>query len=219
MRKFAFPHRRLIPALFLGTAVAFASTGEGPGFRPEGVPYVFGYSVLKLSRSLSKTEVAGYVQKFVDQTYGRAFRYLGDEEDFDHGHFLFNAKGECFAIVYHTQEGAHRAHVKEPGSKYDYLDGHERSWIQFLPDGHVEKAEPYAFDDLSNPEWAWYYAAYTVVDAMLDPAKTGDASIRDFQLTFRQFDCSAKDLARRESRKFGPTASGGRQSDRALHTR
>lgn len=80
------------------------------------------------------------LQSFSEQTQGHAFRYLGDSQDFFHGHFLYadrafdptQEKLLPFAILYHTQEEASSHHKKDPGSQYDYLNRNTRSWVQFL---------------------------------------------------------------------------------------
>lgn len=135
------------------------------------------YSELGLPSSVSRARLQGLLQGFVDRAYLKGFRHLGDERDFDHGHFLYGADPERpVAILYHTQE---LAHLEKRGGEFGYLDFDSRNWIQWIGRGEVENARRYLRSEYPRGgSWDWFvqrklpdYAARgTIVDKMLDPA-------------------------------------------------
>jgi hypothetical protein len=136
------------------------------------------------------------LQRFVDSTYLKAFRHLGDERDFDHGHLLYDDDGRPVAVLYHTQELAHYA---GKGTPFAYIDRGARNWIQWLDDGRVENAARYARRDYPrSPSWDWFRAQelpalrehHTILDKMLDPALLGFTPARSRQWVFTRGDCS-----------------------------
>ena len=96
------------------------------------------HEVFKKPISAQKLQLL--LQRFIDSQFEKAFRYIGDKNDFFHGHLLFTddlpldkeGRLEPFAILYHTQEDAHEHHLRDPGGPYDYLNPHTRSWVQMI---------------------------------------------------------------------------------------
>lgn len=175
-----------------------------------GVEFRTGEAVLE---DFSRKQLAALLQRFVGEAYGKGFRYLGDAEDFDHGHVLYFAghggRPVAAAVLYHTQEGAGKAHESDPGGKYDYLDARARNWIQWPdPDRPVENAARYARRSYPDtPRWnayaqslRGYEEAGSVVSIMLDPALIGGQVVRDVQWTFARTDCGAQASSREELR-------------------
>ena len=151
-----------------------------------------------LSGELAPRRLEGHLQRFVDRLHLKAFRHLGDERDFDHGHILFDAAtGRPFAILYHTQELA----ADEPaGSDYGFVDADARNWIQRLDRDQIENASAYLRETYpAGADWNWFkterlpaLARYrTIVDRMLDPGKLGAATGRSLQWVFTRRDCAA----------------------------
>ena len=143
----------------------------------------------------SKTEFQGLLQHFVDQTYLKGFRHLGDERDFDHGHLLYDAQSKLVAILYHTQELAadHR-----PGTDFAYIDPGARNWIQWVNDGRVENAARYLRSEYpATATWDYFRALelpglqsrHTVLPKMLDPKLGVDAS-KTAQWVFTRVKCA-----------------------------
>lgn len=159
------------------------------------------YDELGYPSSLGKPELVGLLQRVVDQLYMKGFRHLGDERDFDHGHFLFDASGRPVAILYHMQELA----LHEPrGSAFGYLDPGKRNWIQWLADGRVENAERYRRKSYpKTAEWDWFREAelpdlelnHTILDKMLDPALVGLDPSKTKQWVFTRIPCRAGTFA------------------------
>jgi hypothetical protein len=132
------------------------------------------------------------MQKLLNQAAqaisGKGFRYLGDKNDFFHGHLIFEKRregGESVfyprAILYHTQEEAYGAHWGQKGISpdYDYVDVTARNWIQWLSDSPNE--------DGSRIENARYYLDVTKKDARqfyssLPPQKEWHYTIHSHQL-------------------------------------
>lgn len=144
---------------------------------------------------LSRAAFQGLLQRFVSQEYLKGFRHLGDERDFDHGHFLFDAQSKLVAILYHTQElaGDHR-----PGSDFGYIDPGARNWIQWVEDGRVENAARYQRRDYpSNATWDYFRVLelpalrshHTVLPKMLDP-KLGIDPAKTAQWVFTRVSCA-----------------------------
>ena len=138
------------------------------------------------SASPTKTEFQGLLQRFVDASWSKGFKRLGEERDFDHGHILRDAGGAPVAILYHTQE----------------LDkfGGPRSWIQRLSDGGIEDAARYeraeyprgaAWDLFRAAELPAVKAQGTVLDKMIDPALLPVDASKTTQWVFSRVECGA----------------------------
>jgi hypothetical protein len=152
-----------------------------------------GFAALGLPAALSKTRLQSLLQEFVDRGYERSFRRLGDENDFDHGHVLIDARTRTpFAILYHTQELAHEG--------AGYVDADGRNWIQWLDGRGVENARLY--ERAAYPRsasWDWFVARElpklrgrrTITDRMLDPARLGAELAPSIQWTFTRVACAA----------------------------
>jgi hypothetical protein len=144
------------------------------------------------------------LQAFVAAEHGKAFRHLGDERDFDHGHFLF-AKGraEPVAVLYHTQELARYL----AGGPFSFLDPDARNWIQWLDgSGRIENASKYLrrsypdtplWDDFKNLYLPGYTLNRTIVDKMIDPVLFGFEIESSAQWEFPRADCSKEPSAAR----------------------
>src|SRR5579883_2361757 len=118
------PFGVLAPILFLALAAAPARAQP--------------FSALGLPKSVTKPLLQGLLQSFVDHEYRKAFRHLGDERDFDHGHLLFApGSDKPVAVLYHTQELA----VYQPSaSPFTFLDPRGRNWLQWVGDGRIANA-------------------------------------------------------------------------------
>ncbi|MFI5361807.1 MAG: hypothetical protein ACHQ49_07540 [Elusimicrobiota bacterium] len=134
------------------------------------------FADLGLPAALGRGELESLLQRFVEGAYLKAFRHLGDERDFDHGHVLSDASGRPLAILYHTQE---LARGEPSGSGFDYVDSEARNWIQWIDGGRVENASRYRRRDYPRTAaWDWFRASElpaldehrTILDKMLDPA-------------------------------------------------
>lgn len=130
------------------------------------------------------------LQAFVNAQHGRAFRHLGDERDFDHGHLLFDPAGRPRALLYHTQE---LAMYEGEDSGFGWLDRGGRNWLQWLDDGRVENARAYERASYpSGAEWDWFRfkelpalrAHGTILPKMLDGGRLGLDVSRSEQWTF-----------------------------------
>ena len=162
---------------------------------PAVSPVAPSFAALAFPGALSKARLQGLLQSFVDGGYGRSFRHLGDERDFDHGHLLIDARTrEPVAILYHTQELAHKAAAADFG----YLDASARNWIQWLDGRGIENARRY--ERASYPRsasWDWFVARelpkfrsrHTIIDKMLDPVRLGADLSPSLQWTFTRVDC------------------------------
>lgn len=147
---------------------------------------------------LEPARMQSLLQGFVDKLHMKAFRHLGDERDFDHGHVLYAPGTRTpVAILYHTQE---LAQDEPPGSDFGFLDPGARNWIQWVDRGVIENADRYerrTFPD--SAYWRWFQAERvpvlrryrTIVDKMLDPARLGADTSDSLQLVFTRFDCAA----------------------------
>lgn len=137
-------------------------------------------------------ELEALVQSFAHAHYQKSFRYLGDENDFDHGHFLFAPGAERpSAILYHTQEMAPTYRRLKPGGKYDYIDAEGRNWIQFIdrPE-RIVNAQEFLKDGLrEHPRFREYR---TITDKMLDQERLGMKIERTVQWVFNQTDCDER---------------------------
>ena len=156
------------------------------------------FAALGLPSALSKARLQALLQEFVTSAYGRGFRHLGNERDFDHGHLLLDAKTKApVAILYHTQELAHDA--TEPD--FGYVDASARNWIQWLDGRGIENANRYERTEYPrSATWDWFVAAqlpklrarHTILDKMLDPLLLGtELAPASLQWTFTRTDCGS----------------------------
>lgn len=153
------------------------------------------FRALGLPAPISKRRLRDLLQSFVTDGYGKCFRHLGDERDFDHGHFLLDAKtGAPVAILYHTQELAYAPAAPDFG----YLDTAARNWIQWLDGRGIENARRYERSTYPHTaSWEWFVARdlprlkerYTIIDKMLDPALIGEPLAPGLQWTFTRVPC------------------------------
>jgi len=168
---------------------------DSPAF--SAAPAAARFTALGFPAALTKPRLQDLLQSFVSAEYGRGFRHLGDERDFDHGHLLIDAKtGAPVAILYHTQELAHEA----ASAEFAYLDAAGRNWIQWLDGRGVENARRYerAVYPRSG-SWDWFVARdlpklrarRTITDKMLDPALLGVELSASRQWAFSRVDCGA----------------------------
>lgn len=163
------------------------------------------YGTWKLPAEFTLKRIETLLNRFSDETYGKAFRYVGVEEDFFHGHVLFERKlheGKELlhprAILYHTQEEAHKAHwEKTVDPKYDYLNVTTRNWIQWLSENpqedglRIENARAYLdvaqkdpnqfFDKGAEPKKELHY---TIHAKNLDSTKLGFVLAGELQFEF-----------------------------------
>jgi len=159
------------------------------------------FAALGLPPALSRAALESLLQRFVDRTYLKAFRHLGDERDFDHGHLLMDASGRPVAILYHTQE---LARGEPRSSAYAYVDAAARNWLQWLDDGRVENAAAYKRRDYPRTAaWDWFRVAElpgleahrTILDKMLDPTLVPIDPAKSRQWVFTRVACAAAPLA------------------------
>lgn len=163
----------------------------------------------KLPSELSEARIEYLLQTLSDEIFDKGFRYIGVEEDLFHGHLLFerihnNGESTLYprAILYHTQEEAHKAHwEKTIDPKYDYLNVANRNWIQWLSDDANEdgrlienakkyvdatKKDPAQFEtDFAEPQEKLHY---TIHASNLDPQKLGFVLAGELQFEFEIFD-------------------------------
>ncbi len=163
--------------------------------RPTRPPVPFSAYAPALAAAPSPERLQGLLQSFVDTGYGVRFRRLGDENDFDHGHLLLDARtGAAVAILYHTQELV--GTPADPGERPLSADG--RNWLQWLDGRGVVNARRY--ERSSYPRsgvWDWFVARDlprlrargTIVDKMLDPALLGFTPSGSVQWTFDRAPC------------------------------
>lgn len=151
------------------------------------------------------------------------YRHLGVEEDFFHGHVLFEERGfgedralVPRAILYHTQESAHAAHWGEGvDKKYDYVDVTTRNWIQWFSDDPttdgtvIENARDYLDSTKKDPTPLFLVAPpqhgekYTIHSKNLDPERLGFTLYGEFQFDFRREDCAAVSAEEHQARIGG----------------
>ncbi len=150
------------------------------------------------SSGLEPARLQALLQRFVDKLYLKAFRHLGDERDFDHGHVLYApASRTPVAILYHTQE---LAQDEPAGSAFGYVDAGARNWIQWVDRDGIENADRYQRAEFPDSAfWRWFKeervpilkSHHTIVDKMLDPARLGAETSDSQQLVFTRFECGA----------------------------
>lgn len=163
------------------------------------------YGSWKLPSQFTQERLEKLLSQLSQQTHNIGFRYLGVDEDLFHGHLLFERVGEGQnsalyprAILYHTQEEAHKAHwEKSIDPKYDYLNVATRNWIQWLSDDvgedgnlienakryvDVTKRDPKQFEvDFAEPEQKLHY---TIHASNLDNQKLGFQLAGELQFEF-----------------------------------
>jgi hypothetical protein len=161
--------------------------------------------VWKLPSQFTQKRLESLLNQFSKATHGEAFQFIGVEEDFFHGHILFEKKlqdGRTLlaprAVLYHTQEEAHKAHwEKSVDPKYDYLNVTTRNWIQWLSDDpsedgrkienardyldHTQKDPTQFFDEASGPQKELHY---TIHAKNLDAKKLGFVLAGELQFEF-----------------------------------
>lgn len=164
---------------------------------------------LRLPAGLDRSGLERLLQSFVDGKYGSAFRHLGDERDFDHGHILFAPDGRPRAVLYHTQE---LALYETAESGFGWLDPQGRNWLQWLDDGKVENANAYVRASYPDgAEWDWFrykelpalVEHHTVLPKMLDGARLGLDVSRAEQWVFTRASCAEGPAAMRVSLPTG----------------
>lgn len=127
------------------------------------------------AREIEQSLLNKLVQEFVNIQYKKSFLYLGDENDFDHGHVLYTREPSlnspdrlrAFAILFHTQEHAFTYSLSHPKGKYSYIDKFGRNWVQFF-DESTQKLGP-----LLN--------AYTLVKNMLPNNERNQSSLENLR--------------------------------------
>jgi hypothetical protein len=162
-----------------------------------------------LPEELATSRIEKLLQTFVTRTYGKAFRYIGETEDFDHGHVLFTAdklteqqRLRPFAILYHTQENAYAARWKGTvAPRFDYLDPTTRNWLQWLTpnepglDGEIivnarefmsERESKALFFNEVEPVEGQHY---TVHGFQIDQQRVGFGVLGEIQLNFKGIEC------------------------------
>ena len=150
-----------------------------------------------LPGGLEPSRLQSLLQRFVDQLYMKAFRHLGDERDFDHGHILFSSVSKRpFAILYHTQE---MARDQPAGGEFGYVNPEARNWLQWIDRDGIVNADSYQRKDFPRTAfWRWFEEErlptlrqyHTIIDKMLDPAKLGEETSESLQWVFTRFDCA-----------------------------
>lgn len=160
-------------------------------------------AVSEATVGLEPARMQGLLQRFVDKLYLKAFRHLGDERDFDHGHVLYAPGTKTpVAILYHTQE---LAQDEPAGSDFGFVDSGARNWIQWVGRDGIEKADGYQRESFPDTAfWRWFQAErlpslrkyHTILDKMLDPERLGAQTADSRQLVFTRFDCAAPSAAR-----------------------
>lgn len=142
-----------------------------------------------------KAEFQNLLQKFVYRTYMKGFRHLGDERDFDHGHFLYDAQSKVIAILYHTQELAAES---DAASGFGYIDPSARNWIQWLGPDRIENADRYLRKSYpASASWEWFREfelpglnrRHTILDKMLDPSLISVDLSKTSQWVFSRIPC------------------------------
>ena len=147
---------------------------------------------IRFPPQLSALHFQTLLQRFVQEQHLKSFRDLGKEEDFDHGHLLFDARKpeRPVAILYHTQElGGH------PG-----MDPKARNWLQWVDGGAIEDAARYERETYPrSASWDWFLhrelqalrRRHTILDKMLDPSRLGIEPAQSRQWVFTRVDCAA----------------------------
>jgi hypothetical protein len=160
----AFLRRQFLLLIVAGLLGVQARAADGRRFSELGLP-----------AQLDRARLETLLQRFVDASYLKGFRHIGDERDFDHGHLLFGRDGSPVAILYHTQE---LAWGRSRADAFAYVDPGARNWIQWLSDGRVENAARYLRRTYpATATWDWFRASElpglesrrTITDKMLEP--------------------------------------------------
>jgi len=175
-------------SLVVGSAARAAAPSAAPSAALSAAP----------AGGIEPARMQTLLQGFVDKLYMKAFRHLGDERDFDHGHVLYAPGTKTpVAILYHTQE---LAQDEPAGSEFGYLDAAARNWIQWVDRGAIESADLYQRREFPDSAyWRWFKEErvpvlkryHTIVDKMLDPARLGAETSDSLQLVFTRVDCAA----------------------------
>lgn len=171
------------------------------------------YASYNLPASFPPARIESLLQRMTAVTHGVGFRFVGDPNDFDHGHLLYEQRGgkgdaRLFprAILYHTQEHAYSARWRTGvDSRYDYLEVTTRNWIQWLDgdpklDGvRVINAREYLDVTQKDPAPFFFEGAapekgqhYTIHSHNLDRRKLGFALDGSTQFRFEAMDCEGR---------------------------
>lgn len=190
-----------LPLLLILAAVparsAVVYTYPAPAADP--LEYHMPLRALRERLPIDKERFQAHLQRFVDQTYLKAFRRLGDRNDFAHAHFLVDDRsGRPAAILYHTQE---RADVSK-----DYVDREARNWLQWI-DSPLEAVNAFRYRyarpprSIADEDWYRFTDRYTVVEQMLDPGSLGFTPRPVAHGAVRQFNFPAVSCARLADRR------------------
>jgi hypothetical protein len=198
MRRNLLPAAAALALLLAAVPVPIRASAQASAVAP--VP-----AVLKpgLPAGLDLPRLQGLIQSFVDAEYLKAFRHLGDEKDFDHGHLLFDARThKPAAFLYHTQE---LAFYEPKGSDYGFVDPGARNWLQWIGEPtRIENADAYIRRDYpTGGSWDWFTKMelpaltqhHTILDKMLDGSRLGLDVSRSEQWVFTRESCPADESA------------------------
>lgn len=172
-----------------GAARAAANLAARAALPAQSLP---GLSALPLPRTVGKERLQELLQAFVDTKYRKAFRHLGEEKDFDHGHFLFASDAPDaapVAILYHTQE---LAYYEKPESDYGWVDPEARNWVQWLDDGRIQNAKELEGEVVPRGlpvDETQLREHHTILAQMLAPARFGGRAPSSRQVVFTKTDC------------------------------
>lgn len=202
-------------ALFIGSSPVLAADDPSRDISRLIAKEPFGRS-WPLPEEFTPERLKKLLQLFSDQTFGAAFRVIGDENDFFHGHILWTAdeltsqgRMKPVAILYHTQEEAYSAHWgtkrstrdEVASAEFDYLDVRTRNWLQWLSpdpdlDGiRIENARDYVLAAKKDPNIFFgdnvpvEREHFTIHGRWLDPAKLGVKIIGEMQWEFYKSPC------------------------------
>jgi len=176
----------LLRILFLGLSLLAASAAFAE-------PLKLKFSELGFPAALSKDEFESLLQRFVDEQHRKSFMLLGDEKDFDHGHFLYSARSSDrpLAILYHTQEL----------TRYPSINHKDRNFIQWVDSGLINNAARYqrlTYTKKDKDYWQMQAELEalrendTILDKMLDPERLGWKIAESKQWVFKRVDCGKK---------------------------
>lgn len=187
--------------------ICVLTSSQSPDRRRELIEKERFGAAYKLPEALTPEHIQGLVQSMIDEVYEVGFRYVGVEEDFFHGHVLFTMdeltvenRMKPFAVLYHTQESAKRAHwTSEIDKKYDYLNVQTRNWLQWLTAEYesmkIENARAYVNTKLRDDRIFFEQIqpikgeAFTIHGRYLDPEKLGVDVVGELQFEFFETPC------------------------------